>query len=136
MGLSNTLSEIVEEVAMSIEDPYEVVSSEDMLSRIYDCNEKIEKLRENCPANWDWKDELILIGTDVQSLFPSLSAKNTGKAVRNQFAKSSITWDNVDWKMLTLYVKLHEYYWKEDELNYILRSKMFVVSISASFLAL
>ena len=120
LGLSNTLSEVVEAVAMSIEEPYEVVSSEDMLSRIYECNEKIENMRKNKPENWDWKNELILIGTDVQSLFPSLSASNTGKAVRSQFAKSKIVWDNVDWKMLTLYIKLHEYYWKENELEDVL----------------
>ena len=42
LGLSNTLSEVIESVCMSTEIPYEVVSSEDMLSRIYECNERIK----------------------------------------------------------------------------------------------
>ena len=117
LGLSNTFSEVVEAVAMSIEEPYEVVSAGDMLSRIYACNKAIEKLMNENTANYDWREELILLGTDVQSLFPSLSARNTGIAVREQFAKLKVTWENIDWKMLTLYVKLHESYWKWDELE-------------------
>ena len=34
LGLSNTLSELVESVCMAVDQPYEVLSSEDMLSRI------------------------------------------------------------------------------------------------------
>ena len=120
LGLSNTLSEVVEAVAMSVEKPYEVVSAEDMMSRIYECNEKIKVLKST-NANWDWREEMLLIGTDVQSLFPSLSAKNTGIAVREQFAKSKVIWENIDWRMLTLYVKLHEHYWKGGELEKVLR---------------
>ena len=41
LGLSNTLSELVESVCMAVDQPYEVISSEDLLSRINDCNEKI-----------------------------------------------------------------------------------------------
>ena len=46
LGLSNTLSEVVESVAMAIKDPYEVISTEDMLSRVQDCNVKIAELRK------------------------------------------------------------------------------------------
>ena len=86
LGLSNTLSELVESVCMAIETPYEVISSEDMLSRISDCNKKIGELRdlkvkgtqslsaENAKI-WDWRQEYILLGTDVSALFPTLSAK-------------------------------------------------------------
>ena len=41
LGLSNTLSEVVESVAMANKDPYEVISAEDLLSRIQDCNKRI-----------------------------------------------------------------------------------------------
>ena len=47
LGLSNTLSEMIESACMAIEDQFKVISSEDMLSRIKECNRKIEKLREN-----------------------------------------------------------------------------------------
>ena len=60
---------------------------------------------------------MILLGSDVKSLFPSMSAEETGKSVRKQFEKSSIEWKNVDWGLVTLYVKLHENYWSESELR-------------------
>ena len=46
LGLSNTLSEIVESVAMAVNGPYEVISSEDMLSQIQKCNQKLSELRQ------------------------------------------------------------------------------------------
>jgi len=125
LGLSNTLSEIVEAVCMAVEDPYEVVSSEDMLSRIVDVNEKIEEIMNENDDNmylerlyvdgaaheknnaskeieYNWQSEYMLLGTDVKSLFPSLSANLTGKAVRKQISKSPIHWTNVDWKLVSL----------------------------------
>ena len=75
--------------------------------------------KEEAKENWSWKDEYILLGTDVQSLFPSLSAEKTRKAVHSQFAKSRIQWENIDWKLVTLYVKMHEKYWKGGELDEI-----------------
>ena len=119
LGLSNTLSEVVESVCMATQNPYEVISSEDLLSRIHETNKKISKITrekneklmeknrdqneendilesfrefwfqlENTENKWRWTDEYIVLGTDVCSLFPSLSAEKTSKAVRNQFVKS------------------------------------------------
>jgi len=68
-------------------------------------------------VDWDWTDEYILIGSDVKSLFPSLSAELSGKAIREQFAKSKICWTNIDWKLVTLYIKLQESFWSENELD-------------------
>ena len=116
LSLSTTLSELIESVCMAIDKPYEVISSEDMLSRIISCNEKIEKLkveREKTPSgenikSWDWRQEFVLLGSDVSALFPSLSASNTAKAVKTQILKSNIKWRNIDGKWLTLYLKLNE----------------------------
>ena len=116
LGLSNTLSEVIEAVAQSKEEPFEVISAEDMLNRVYKCNDKIKELQAKKGPDWKWQEELILLGSDVKSLFPSLSAEKTGRAVRSQFEKSDITWQNIDWKLLTLYVKLNENYWKESEI--------------------
>ena len=44
-GMSNIVSMFLEAVGSSIKDPYEVVSSEDMLSRVEDCNMKMEAIR-------------------------------------------------------------------------------------------
>ena len=117
LGLSNTLSEIVEAVCMSVENPYEVVSSEDMLSRVEECSQKIEKIMEQNDDNmyldrlyadgvtedlnfrqdseeYNWESDYMMLGTDVKALFPSLSATKTGEAVRKQISKSPIKWNN------------------------------------------
>ena len=49
----------------------------------------------------------MLLGSDVVSLFPSLTAINTAKAVRAQAIKSSIIWENIDTKWLLLYIHLN-----------------------------
>ena len=46
VGLSNILSELLESVANSVVAPCEVISSEDMLSRIHNCNKDLEMLRK------------------------------------------------------------------------------------------
>ena len=58
--------------------------------------------------SWDLRQELILLGSDVSALFPSLSASNTAKSVKSQILKSNIEWRNIDGKWLTLYLKLNE----------------------------
>ena len=45
----------------------------------------------------------------------------TGKCVRLQFEKSLIDWQNVDWHLVTLYMKMHEKFWEKDELEMIER---------------
>jgi len=83
----------------------------------FKCKEKLRRMQQEKGENWKLEEEMILLGTDVKSLFPSLSAKMTGRCVRKQFAKTSVDWQNVDWRLVTLYVKLHEMYWKGDELS-------------------
>ena len=87
LGLSNTLSELVESVANAVLEPFEVVSGEDMLSRVAECNEKLEKIKTERGPDWNWTNDYILFGSDVISLFPSLSAELSGEAIRKQFAK-------------------------------------------------
>ena len=67
LGLSNTLSDLVESVCMAIESPYKVISSEDMLSRISNCNKKLQELEAEVKGTLsqptedskdsDWKKE-------------------------------------------------------------------------------
>ena len=92
-----------------------------MLSRVYECNDKISKMQADNGEQWSLNDEMILLGSDVKSLFPSMSAEMTGKCLRRQFSKSPIEWVNIDWKLLTLYVKMHENYWKNGELSEVLK---------------
>ena len=46
----------------------------------------------------------MLIGSDVVSLFPSLSAENTARAVKNQVLKSPIRWQNIDKNWIRMYI--------------------------------
>ena len=48
-----------------------------------------------------------MIGSDVVSLFPSLTAKNTARAVREQTLKSDISFENIDTRWLSLYIHLN-----------------------------
>ena len=96
LGLSNLLSEVIDSVCSAVEDPYEVISSTDMLSRVEKFNEyvrkeEIERKESNPDLDWDWRDDWMLLGSDVVSLFPSLSAKNTSEMLRDQVRKSPIT---------------------------------------------
>ena len=107
LGLSGLLSDIVESICMAVQDPFEVISSEDLLARVHEVNEKIEEMRGKREEDYDWRDEYILVGTDVISLFPSLSSERTGKAVREQVRKSKMKWEDVDYMWLSLYIHLN-----------------------------
>ena len=118
LGLSNTLSEVVESVCNAVNTPFEVISSEDLLRRAQECNESLKELKDNnTDENWHWTQDYVLLGSDVKALFPSLSAKKTGIACRKQIEKSEISWENVNWRLVAMYVKLHENYWTENELK-------------------
>jgi len=106
LGLSNMLSDVIESLCLSVEEPFEIVSSEDLLAEIEIFNRELKRKLEDNP-DYDWREEFILLGTDVKALFPSLSAEKTGKAVRQQVEKSLIVWEEVDDMWLTLYIHLN-----------------------------
>ena len=106
LGQSNLLSDCIESIANSVENPYEVISSEDLLSRFEQFNCEVAKQIE-IGADYDWRKEWQLIGSDVVSLFPSLSADRTALAVRKQAEKSPIRWENFDDKWIRLYIHLN-----------------------------
>ena len=106
LGLSGLLSDIIESLCLAMNDPFEVISSEDMLAEISEFNDKVKREIEK-DENYDWRDEYVLLGTDVISLFPSMSAERTGEAIRKQVERSSIKWEEIDEKWLTLYIRLN-----------------------------
>ena len=89
LGLSNLLSDVLESLCLSVVDPFEIISSEDMLASIERFNDDIKRKLEGMPE-YDWREDFLLIGTDVVGLFPSLSAERTGKCIREQVRKSKI----------------------------------------------
>ena len=66
LGLSNTLSEVVESVAKAVEKPFEVISSEDLLSRIYKCNEKIPNLKK---VERNVVEQMPVPNDEIESIF-------------------------------------------------------------------
>ena len=53
-------------MANAVSDPFEVISAEDMLSRVSSCNAKLEALKTSRGRDWKWMDEYVLLGTDVK----------------------------------------------------------------------
>ena len=49
----------------------------------------------------------MMIGSDVKALFPSLSAENTSKIVREQAEKIDMEWENIDEDWVKLYIHLN-----------------------------
>ena len=71
LGLSNMLSEVLESVASSRRNPYEVISSEDLLARVENANDKISNLMEenNAKNNTiDLPQEIDKIITDSDKI--------------------------------------------------------------------
>ena len=107
LGLSNLISEVVESLCVSVKNPYEVISSTDMLSRIENFNDWVKREKIERGESWDWRDEYVLIGSDVKALFPSLSAENTSKRIREQAEKIEMDWENLDEEWIELYIHLN-----------------------------
>ena len=82
LGLSNLISEIVESLSISVKNPFEVISSCDMLARVEEFNEFIKKEKIERGDSRDCRDDYFLLGSDVKALFPSLSAEKTSRIVK------------------------------------------------------
>ena len=57
---------------------------------------------------WDWREHYMMLGTDVVSLFPSLSPDNSAECIRKQVVVSNLKWENINIEKLLLYIKLNE----------------------------
>jgi len=107
LGLSNLVSEVVESLCISVKDPFEVISSCDMLSRVEDFNELIKRKKIEKGESWDWRNDYVLLGSDVKALFPSLSADNTSRIIRKQAEKIQMNWENVHEDWIKVYINLN-----------------------------
>ena len=111
LGLSNMVSDLLEAVCNSVDDPFEVISTEDMLARIRECNEKLKSTRDEKIMRGeiipDTEEDIIMFGSDVVALFPSLSASTTGLIVRRQIEKSPTEFAGIDYQQVSLYIALN-----------------------------
>ena len=111
LGLSNSVSDFLESIANSILNAYEVISSEDLLAKIAECNRKVsEKIKEKIERGEkvDWEEEIVIFGNDVVALFPSMTSANTGRIIRRQISKSGMKIDGIDYKHVLLYIMLNK----------------------------
>ena len=102
LSMSNILSDMVENIANMRPDPIEVISTEDMLSRIDQYNENIANTIQ---------DDVVLIGCDAVQLFPSLRAEESGRAVReatmNIIKRTKFTIEGLDYKEIAKYIRMN-----------------------------
>ena len=112
VGLSNILSEILESVANAVHSPTEVISSEDMLSKIHQCNMDLQALKrarkEKGEEMTQDEQRLYLIGADVIALFPNMTSMRTGKIAREQVILSPIEFENLNCREMARYVVVCE----------------------------
>ena len=103
LSLSNIVSDVLENIANSKSDPLEVISSEDLRSRVVRHNAEVSLT--------DTDTETVLIGGDVVALFPSLPAAASGRLVRQAVIKivkqSKIDIRGLDYSELAIYVRMN-----------------------------
>ena len=103
LSLSNLLSDHLESLANSRQNPIEVISTEDMLSRINSYNENVSEANQNI--------EKVLVGADCIQLFPSLKAAQSGRIVREAAAKiisqSGLEIRGLDYQEIAKYVRMN-----------------------------
>ena len=97
-SMSNIVSEMLEPLADSLPDKMEIISTEDGLSRINDCNDKLA-------AEWTPEDIIGLIGADVKAMFASMSAKQTARVVRDVFLESDLELKGINYQSAAMYVR-------------------------------
>ena len=110
VGLSNIMSDLVESLANAVENPSEVISTEDLLSKIHDCNLELERRRKERKERGDDPDEeedaLYILGSDVVALFPSMTAVKTGRVAREMAVQTTMTVEGMDYKEMARYAWL------------------------------
>ena len=113
VGLSNICSELMESIADAVNSPTEVNSSEDMLSRIHQCNKDLETLKKQKEERGEklTQDEMdiYLLGADVIALFPSMTSQRTGKIVRDQATASPIQFEGLNYREMARYAAVCEH---------------------------
>ena len=110
LGLSNMVAELLEAICNSMESPYEVISTEDMLSRIEEANKEILQLRQEKLARGEKlteeDEQLYVIANDVVGLFPSLTSERTGRIVREQAEQSDLQIEGLDYMDIARYIQI------------------------------
>ena len=104
---------MIESVANAVQKPCEVVSSEDMLNRIHNCNKDLETLRlqklEKGEVLTEDEERIYVLGADVIALFPSMTSIRTAKIARNEVTKSPVEFDGMNYTEMSRYKAIMEH---------------------------
>ena len=106
--MSNIVSDLVENIANMRPDSIEVISTEDMLSRINKYNEEVTTV--------DPDTEAVLVACDAVKLFPSLRALESSTAVReatiNIVSQSGLKVEGLDYEEVAKYIRMNMTDWE------------------------
>lgn len=93
--LSNLVSTILEPIAEAIPNKIDVISTEDAMARIEEFNVMTQTTNK----------KYVLIGADAVSLYPSLQAASTSKAVGAEIRENcNLEFPDMDWHSMAKYV--------------------------------
>ena len=134
--LATLLSNLVESLAMCMEDPFQVLSSEDLISKLEDYNKQVDEEGESqattstptsppkvpnhavppkagCPTNPPQtpnpseQQPCIFLGADAIKLFPSLEQSQVAKLVAQAFLDSKMEMSEMNYKEVAKYVAVN-----------------------------
>ena len=129
--LSNIISTYLEAIADEMENTSEVISTEDALSKLDEYNRRVDETADDVGEDEDDTEtdeeefldleeviesqkgeirqnkDVVICGSDVCSLFPSLPAKLTGDLVFEAALKSKIDYDGLNFKEIVTYLALN-----------------------------
>ena len=100
--LQNILSDVLEPVAEEVEGSIEACSTEDFLNKVDQLNESWKK---NINSN-NLTDAMIL-GSDAESLYPSLKKEETAAQVYKEVVNSKVEFQDIQWKEAARYLAIN-----------------------------
>ena len=94
-SLGELLSDILDPVAKTVEDPREAQSTEELMRSIQETNVTLEQQKvEDC----------LVASMDVEALYPSIDQVAASKIVKEEYIRSDVEVKDVDWRMVALYL--------------------------------
>ena len=103
----------MESGANAVAAPCEVISSEDMLSRVHKCNKDLEMLRrsrlEEGKTLTEEEEKIYVLGADIIGLFPNMTSVRTAKITRNEVTRSPIALEGMNYLEISRYIAIMEH---------------------------
>ena len=117
--LSNILSEILDAIVNSLDGKIEVISTEDMLSKVDAYNKDVDGGKECQVVQNDAKPiatpkcqlkhklgKVAITGADATALYPNLKGRHSAELARDAYLKSNLKIDGINYKEAARYVAI------------------------------